>query len=497
MKTKYPFWFLFILTAFLLISSCEDNEDSKRTKSDNEVNQWIYREMSIYYLWNNHLPKSPNYDQNPKDFFYKSLCYNYNEKTNPEGDRFSFIQENYTDLIDELSGIVAEEVGFEYSLGLTQDGYVIGEIEYIKPKTPAERVGLRRGQIFSRVNGLEMRESNYQTILTSIKGDYTLTLHNVYMDGGNATLSTPFEERLSTVSKYIDNPFYLNTIYTVGSKKIGYLIYNFFASDSNDESLSFDKQMIDVFNEFKSEGVTDMIVDLRYNSGGSVNSAQCLASMLVKDRSTDKIFIKTEYNAFLTNEFEKAYGSDSFNTYFIDKTTPPKSSAISLPNIGNQLDHLVFLTGHSTASASEMVINSLLPYNTKITLIGNTTVGKNVGSITIYDEDNADKNKWAIQPIVVKFYNAVNSSDFTSGFTPDRLNQDIDYPKKELGDVNENLLSDAIAFITGNQRRSFIQDDTQQPLFRQIDSSTGNKAWSNKSILNLKDLPKITTDMLP
>ena len=485
-----------ILGLFLFATACVDNDESKSDlMPDKNVNEWIYETMSIYYLWNEQLPRNPNYNQHPETFF-ESICYWYDKNRNPEGDRFSFIEDSHVNLMNELSGIVANEIGFEFSLALMADGQsVVGEIEYIKKGTPAEKANLKRGQFFSAINGTALDISNFKEILLTLKGDYSIALHDIVVDGENLHLSyPPIEKELSAVASYKENPIYLDTIYVEGNKKIGYLVYNFFAGDSNDRSLAFDLQMIDIFSNFKSEGITDLIVDLRYNSGGALNSAVCMSSIIVKDRNTQKVFLTSEYNRFLNNEFKLSYGNDYFNQYFVDnlnKISTASSKNMPLPNIGNDINKLVFLTGRNTASASEMVINGLKPYNMDITLIGDTTVGKNVGSVTLYDEKNTNKNKWGIQPIVVKFYNADNRSDFTAGFVPDIINEGEDYPKKELGDTEESLLADALAFITGkpNQAKAFRNSCSQSFMLKTIYSSSKEKAWGNKILLKQDALP--------
>jgi hypothetical protein len=84
----------------------------------------------------------------------------------------------------------------------------------------------------------------------------------------------------------------------------------------------------------------------------------------------------------------------------------------------------------------------------EVKLIGNTTYGKNYGSITITDEDNPS-NKWGMQPIVVKSYNSLDQSDYDNGFTPDILDEDNDLVLYPLGDVNERLLNLALEDIVG------------------------------------------------
>jgi C-terminal processing protease CtpA/Prc len=121
-----------------------------------------------------------------------------------------------------------------------------------------------------------------------------------------------------------------------------------------------------------------------------------------------------------------------------------------LQNAGGKLQQIYFLIGRNTASASEMVINGLKPFINCV-LIGDTTVGKNVGSILINDEENK-KNQWAIMPIILKYFNKDHQSDFTNGFAPDfRIRDDFAYP---LGDTRDALLAKAIEQITGIQQQA-------------------------------------------
>ena len=127
---------------------------------------------------------------------------------------------------------------------------------------------------------------------------------------------------------------------------------------------------------------------------------------------------------------------------------------LKLNNIGSNLTRLFVLTSSGTASASELIINGLRPYLPVIT-VGDTTYGKNVGSITITDTKNTT-NTWGMQPIVVKVTNSVGFSDYSAGFAPDPANYDRDnyFILKPLGDINEPLLSKALNVITNGGKKS-------------------------------------------
>src|SRR5688500_5293580 len=115
--------------------------------------------MDFWYLWSNELPAAPNKNQNPDDFFQSLLS---------DDDRFSWIQENYQDLLNSLQGI-SKEAGFEYVL-YKEDGSdnVIAQILYTKPGSPAENAGLKRGDGISHINGQQLNTANYQDVLKSL-----------------------------------------------------------------------------------------------------------------------------------------------------------------------------------------------------------------------------------------------------------------------------------------------------------------------------------------
>ncbi len=483
---------LHLLFFAFIFTSCEEKDENLTPEESNKhVNNWIYERMNVYYLWNDKLPASPNFSLSP-DKFFESICYRYNENSNPDGDRFSWIQDNYVDLVNELSGVSNDEIGFDFMLYRMSENSndLCGEVWFVKKGTPAEAMGLKRGQFFTEINNQQLTIDNWENILKNLKGNYTLSVHT---DDGQS-LSPKQLLSLSTVSKYEDNPIYYSNVYTINNKKIGYLVYNFFVNDNGDGSCKYDAQLAQIFSNFKSQNISSLILDLRYNSGGQMTAATALASMIVKNFSTQNLFAREKWNDDIEPILKKDYGAEFFNTYFIDKISPNEdwnklTTAIPLPNIGNNLQEFYVLTGEYTASASEMIINGLKPYMT-VTLLGETTMGKNVGSISIYEENNP-KNKWGIQPIVFKLYNANGKSDYTAGFTPNFVNYDDVYPKRELGDLEENMLSDAIRHIAGVSTLK-VSVLGRKSSYKKIFSSLEKKPWRNQVICKTKSLSLIT-----
>lgn len=409
------------------------------------VNGWIYDNMSVYYLWNDKLSKSPNYSLNPEDFF-ESILYKYNKTSNPDGDRFSWIQEDYTELLGNLSGVASHEIGFEYILVGTdatlKQYYAL--VLYAMHGTDAELKGINRGRFITKINEQNITADNYKNLFGGT-GTKKLSMADfVYNETEKRyILQSSGDVTINMHNYFAENPIYLDTIYTVANNKIGYLVYNFFARDNGDKSNNYDKELISKLSNFKSKGVNEMVLDLRYNSGGAVSSAIALASALVKNRSTKNVLTTSQYNSILHNALIKEEGANYNKDYFIDKII---GTTVAIPEMN--LPRLYVLTSGWTASASEFIINGLKPYMDVI-LIGETTYGKNVGSITIYEDDDP-KNKWGMQPIVVKFANSLGFSDFTAGFTPDyEIDEFENLYLYSFGDTNDPLLGKALSLITG------------------------------------------------
>ena len=220
----------------------------------------------------------------------------------------------------------------------------------------------------------------------------------------------------------------------MGGKKVGYLVYNSFSSGPDDESTIYDDRMKQVFAGFKAENVDEFILDLRYNQGGLVTCAQLMTSLLAPADALGKTFCIMEHN-------EKQSKSDE--TLLLRKNS-------EIGNANLDLKRIYVLTGSVTASASEAVINCLIPYLTRsnITIIGEKTIGKRVGSNTF---GTKEKYGWLLHPITLRIYNADHEADYANGFEPDVKIEELVIGNDLLpfGDTNERLLSEALSRISG------------------------------------------------
>jgi carboxyl-terminal processing protease len=423
-------WLLLVILGLSTFTACNDDEP---VTGNNYVNNWIYDNMDFWYYWNSQLPKKSGTSANPSVFFENLL--------NAQ-DRFSIIHDDYEELLNSLSGI-SKEAGYEFLLYLESEGStnVIAQIIYIKPGSPAASTALKRGDYITHVNNTRITTSNYRDLLDQMGENHSITYKAV--NTVDKTFGAPTNLSLQTV-EVEENPNFFYTVFDHGEKKIGYYVYHFFAPGIG-EGEEYNNQMNQIFDYFKAQSITDLIVDFRYNGGGYVSSSIHLASLLGKNIDATKVFTKREYNSDVTSYF-KLTEQD-----LVEKFTNQPS------NIGNQLaGNLYILTSTRTASASELVINGLRPFMT-VTLIGDKTVGKNVGSIPIYDESNLAKNRWIMLPIVVKSFNSANQSNYSTGFIPDFTVEEgaILYP---YGSDDDPLLSAAISQITGGSGRTAIRE---------------------------------------
>ncbi len=450
-----------------LLACKKDKKDGNPNADQNKyVNEWIYANMKEMYYWSANIPASPDYKQDPSSFFSSML-------KKPE-DRYSWIQDNFEELLASLSG-VSKESGLEYDLFLVgnQPSYLAGIVEYVKKGSPAAAAGIVRGDIFIEVNGQAVaytgKQSEVNAFVDKLGANHILGIRKVVKDSKGEDSLTAANAVPLMVVELAENPVYLDSVYTIEGQKIGYFMYNFFAPDKGDESASYDNQVDAVFGRFKAAGVKHLVLDLRYNPGGDARSTINLGSNIVKGLDPAKEFFHRDFNPTLQATLKAEYGE----SYFISKFTAEAN------NIGNNLTSFIILTSSGSASASELIINGLRPYM-NVYLIGDTTEGKNLGSFTLYEE-NDPRNKWGMQPIVSRAFNSLNQSDYSKGFAPqekylETLNLGV------LGDIREPMLNKALTKILGHPPARMAKNEApgSRTIMRKVATSRSFKAYSGK-----------------
>ena len=393
--------------------------------SDSAANTWIYNTMKEYYLWADQMPglSSTAIQSKPTDYFY-TLLYGYDTI-----DRFSWIDSSAAHLTNQLNGINTV-LGIKYNAFYADYAQtnIVFSIAYVLKGSPAEKAGLKRGDIIYKVDGNLITINNYQSILQNATLTIELATFNNNLFTGTGTTIKITKAELQT------NPILKDTVIEWGGKKVGYLNYIQFLN-SYDDSL---RNVFSRFKQYKSIGIDELVLDLRYNGGGYVTSSDLLTTLIVKDLSgkVGSVINKKVYNATYTEVLKKDNNPSDFVTNF-------KMESANLSN----LNRIFILTSNNTASASELIINNLKPFM-EVILIGEHTYGKNVGSFTITDT----KNRWAfgLQPITFKITNSKDESNYGSinGFTPDYSLVDNLLPYKPLADPAETYFSKALSIIS-------------------------------------------------
>ena len=446
-----------LLSFTVLFAACEKDEESltnnhnntgkdetSQLSADLQVENFIYRGMNDIYLYKANVPAlADNYFTNnnekeeylagfnsPEDLF-ETLKYSQ--------DQFSFMTDDYEALEESFKGISSGIAGMDFGLGkITGTNNLFAFLQYITPGTSADRAGLKRGTIFTEVNGQKLTLNNIESLLSA----NSFTINVGYVQDGKIVLT----DKTVTLehSQYTENPVYIAKTLDVDGRKVGYLMYNSFIGD-------FDDELNAAFGEFKSQGIQDLILDLRYNGGGSVESAIDLASMIT-GQYEGEIFMVEQWNEEYQKYFESKDPEILINRFDSKIRTSENINSLNLTKV-------YVLTTARTASASELVINGLEPY-ANVVQVGATTTGKFQASVTLYDSDDFGKegankdHKYALQPLVFKSANAAGKTDYLNGLTPDVVYTEDLGNLGVLGEPSEPLLKAALNHLTGKAQET-------------------------------------------
>ncbi|MGB2435649.1 MAG: S41 family peptidase, partial [Flavobacteriaceae bacterium] len=452
------------------------------------IHQFIWETLNDYYLWQEEVPALADAIKPVGSAKYKELIRPYPEpeaffeSLKHEDDKYSIIRSNYEDIENSIKGIDANN-GLEFILSRYGSGdAVMGVVTYILEGSDAVGKNIKRGDIFTRVDGQNLNVSNYRELLFGDNLSYTLDMADL---SNNLLIPNGKNITLTKTEKFQSNPIQIHKIIESGSKKIGYLMYNQFAD-------GFDDDLNEIFSIFQSQQINELILDLRYNGGGLVRSAVNLAGMIT-GQFDGEVFAKYLWNKklmdYLNTDPERFAGNlgENFTNKLGDGT------AINSLNFNK----VYVITSGRSASSSELVINGLSPY-INVIQVGDNTYGKNVGGpAALYDyiDNNRTKNPdhtYAIYCMTFYSANSQNFYDYADGLAPQeelKLKEDI-ANMGTLGESSDPLLALALMHLTQESARYKIK----KPAFPLENMLDDPQFIRDRSITTLESLPLLQLD---
>jgi len=435
----FPFLFLFVFY------SCNKDEVTPVLTQEQNWTTEVYTSMKDIYLWNDALPAT--LDATKYTTADKALEYLTGLKINPTTgkaiDHYSFL-----DKIGNLSGEINQgtasgDYGFMVVAGYNTSNQVSFFVNYVYKNSPAGKAGVVRSSEIVNINGstavhpgvdsqgyLDVTSAGYTNMVNALFSSTSASFGFLKPDGTTLTTSL-------SVASYSINSVLCDSIYTVGTKKVGYVVFNQFLGASSQTELA------NTINKFQAGGVKYLIVDLRYNGGGSVQTCENFCSLLAPVSANAKTMYTYKMNTVLTQYYISQ--NESFTTNFTKTNTFEPTQ-------------LYFIVSGGTASAAELLINNLRPYYTgNLFLIGKTTYGKPCGfwttPIGYTDKQTTTKEGYDLYAVSFELVNANNEGGYYTGMTPGTVTYPGVLAKDSYylpwGDLNDLCLAQAISHISG------------------------------------------------
>jgi C-terminal processing protease CtpA/Prc len=408
------------------------------------------------YLWYKEV-----IDKDPKDFsltdYFEQLKTTAVTDSGRDKDQFHWLQP--TSEVEELT-----QLGVSYGYGVSFDrkesspprNWVVNNLT---PNTQALTVGVSRGSKLLEVDGVDFINNDTQAgvdiinnaLFSNVEGET-----HIFKFINNNNVEYQVELQTAAITGV---PLQIAKTIDTAQGKTGYLLLNSFNNST------VEKDLFDSFIDFSNQGITDLIVDLRYNGGGYLALSSQLAYMVAgSTATTNKVYETTVYNDKIANQsipfinetidLRRLIGGDSI----IQSGQP-------LPTL--DLNRVYVLTTGASCSASESFMNSLIGIDIEVIQIGTTTCGKPYGFVS---EDNCGSTYFTVQ---FKGENDAGFSDYSDGLIPVKLPEsgklyqvqgcpmDEDY-QHALGDEQELLLASALYYQANNDCPDVVQSSTSR-----------------------------------
>ncbi|WP_157760904.1 S41 family peptidase [Chitinophaga caeni] len=390
------------------------------------VNRWILDSLHRYYYWSDEITKHVDPNLEPVAYFEQLLS--------PK-DRFSWISNRSNHAPKSNSFFI---YGFHYAIVSLDElnGEYLAVITDVNPSGAANAKGLKRGDCFIAVNGIAINQANI-TQVNKILNDNDLNTLEL--------LPVQLSDPIDTLPAIQLNRGYAGAdairftrIFKGNAKTTGYLYYTSF--DEN-----YDGLLINAFSKLKEAGANELILDLRYNAGGSVATAAKLATLITGELQGQDVFA-----VYAGNKYEGTH-PQKLNDVLSTSSNNLGKQYSQLAPYSLKLQRVFILTTGGTVSASELLINNLKPY-LQVVQIGSTTEGKDEASFLIKDVDNDLQDHWQMQPTVYKLLNARMQGAYDQGIAPTyTVNELSKLPLAALDSEDDPLLLKALQLIYGSQ----------------------------------------------
>jgi carboxyl-terminal processing protease len=389
----------FVFSIALLCPWIAQAQTAPTSCTTTSQNVWVRDQLNTYYYWYQFLPANVS----PANFMSPE-AYLEAVRYRPIDNTYSYIT---TAAANDAFYNDSQFVGFGFRQEYTPDTI---RVLQVYEGSPALEAGLSRGDRITAING--------QSVAALIANGTIGTAFGAAEVGVSAQIEfeTPAGQRKQAqmVKRLVTIPTVSVTrVVEVDGRRVGYLMFNNFVRPSV-------AALTDAFAALKAAGATELVLDLRYNGGGLVDVAVHLASLIGGTRTSGQVMINYVHN-------------DRVGA-ILNKTTRFNQA----PEETLNLQRLVVITTRSSASASELIINSLRPYM-PVTVVGDTTYGKPVGQ---YGFNFCDK---VLVPVTFSLKNVNNEGDFFDGIPANcAAADDI---SRQLGDPSEASYAEALTVI--------------------------------------------------
>lgn len=467
---------LFLYIIFLgAFPSCKKDILNTSTSEENRTENQLLKDSVYYYynlysLWGDGIVDSPEVIFSFTDTFESTFdvlqalksTTPFHAGYNSSIDRFSYLEDiNGRELQSEFQMDANSGFGLFLSIGAVSNDIAYPIVYFVEGGSSAAAKGISRSDIIMEIDesgdlGIPVTcgstsceildQKRYQAVINILLAAMEQSSMKLKVLHGDDS-----ESEISLVSSHYEvDPIIKDSVFSYSEKNIGYLALSSF-EDVSEGHVNL-QRLENVFEEFEENQISDLILDLRYNTGGYVTAAEYIADKVINEAGNKSLMYSYVLNDYLLQHHNMVEGS--FEDVYFKR------------NNNLDLKTVYFLVTDITASASELLINVLKPYMNVVIIAENDgTYGKPVG---FFKQDIL--NSATLWVASFKLMNAAGNTDYWDGLEADKKHV-TDYVFRDFGDVEEAMLSAAITDALGKTSSQNISARTfrvQQPMKRKL-----------------------------